>query len=109
MTMAALPHVDELNALPLRSQVAFAARCARRIRHLFKLEGQGDPDAEFQVDRAIQSAEYFAAGRSFVEIDDVVNKVSRVARRLAERGDYGKNSAARGARSDFVFGFEDST
>jgi hypothetical protein len=44
--IADLPRVDELNSLPLRSQVAFAARCAWRVRHLFKLEGQSDPAAD---------------------------------------------------------------
>ncbi len=98
--MAALPRVDELNALPIRSQVAFAARCARRVRHLFKLEGADDPHAQFQVERAIESAEYFAADRTFAEIGDAVNEISRMARRLAERGgDYRKNAAARAAFS----------
>ena len=62
--IADLPRVDELNSLPLRSQVAFAARCAWRVRHLFKLEGQSDPAADSQVERAVQSAEYFAACRT---------------------------------------------
>ena len=35
--IADLPRVDELSSLPFRSQVAFAARCAWRVRHLFKL------------------------------------------------------------------------
>ena len=87
--------VDELDTLPLLSQVAFAARCARRVRHLFKLEGQGVPDAEFQVERAIQSAEYYAAGRPFLALENVLNEVSSMAHRLAGRGGYGKNSAAR--------------
>jgi hypothetical protein len=29
----------------------------RRVRYLFKLEGAADPHAEFQVERAIASAE----------------------------------------------------
>src|SRR5208337_1218975 len=33
--IADLPRVDELNSLPLRSQVAFAARCAWRVRPWF--------------------------------------------------------------------------
>lgn len=44
--IADLPRVDELNSLPLRSQVAFAVRCTWRVRHLFKLEGQSDPAAD---------------------------------------------------------------
>jgi len=73
--IANLPRVDELNLLPIRSQVAFAARCARRVRYLFKLEGQGDPAAESQVERAVQSAEYFAAGRSLLDVENFVNDV----------------------------------
>ena len=92
---ADLPRVDELNSLPLRFQVAFAARCARRVRYLFKLESQSDPDAELQVEGAILSAECFATGRNFLEVENVVNEVSSMMRLLAGQGDYTKNAAAR--------------
>src|SRR5271157_2893256 len=81
--IADLPRVAELNSLPLRSQVAFAARCAARVRHLFNLEGQSDPAAESRVERAVQSAEYFAAGRSLLDVENFVNEVSSMMRRLA--------------------------
>ena len=94
-TISKLPRVDQLNSLPLRPQVAFGARCARRVLYLFEFESQIDPDAEFQVERAILSAEYFATGRNSLEVENVANEVSSTMRRLAGRGDYTKNSAAR--------------
>ena len=78
--IADLPHVAQLNSLPLRSQVAFAARCARRVRHLFKLEGQSDPAAESQVKRAVQLAESFVAGRSLLVVENVVSEDSHLHR-----------------------------
>jgi len=65
-----------------------------------KLEIPDSPDAQFQVERAIELAEYFAADRTFADIGDAVNRVSHLAHRLAERGgDYKKNAAARAAFS----------
>lgn len=93
--MATLPRVDELIALPIRSQVAFAARCAQRVHHLFKLDGPGDRNAELLVERAVQSAEYFATGRISLEVANADNEVLDMVRSLANRGEYGKNAAPR--------------
>jgi len=62
---------------------------------LFNLEGQSDPATESRVERAVQSAENLAAGRSLLDVENFVNEVSSIARRLAGRGDYTKNSAVR--------------
>lgn len=90
---------DELNKLPVRSQVAFAARCARRVRHLFKPGDQVNSDDEDLVEKAIQSAEYFATDRAFLETGDIAEEVSSVFHRLTTRGDWRKNVAARVASS----------
>ena len=68
---------------------------ARRVRHLFKLEGQSDPAAQSQVERAVQLAEDFAVGRSILDVENFVNEVFSIVRRLAGQGDYSKNSASR--------------
>src|SRR4051794_36527393 len=55
---------EELQRLPLRAIVAYAARCARRVRPLYRLP-QDFPDRvkhELAVDHAIEYAENFAAG-----------------------------------------------
>jgi hypothetical protein len=56
--------VDQLKALPLRSIVAFAARCARRVEPLSQLP-EGHPHREERrvaVGAALQMAEDFARG-----------------------------------------------
>jgi hypothetical protein len=88
----------ELNKLPTRLQVAYAARCARRVRPLFKVVGSDIGNLEFSIDRAIERAECFADNRVYLEVGHDVNKASDVARRVAETGgDYRRNSAARAA------------
>ena len=90
----------EVDKLPIRYQVAFAARCVRRARPLFRAGDEITPDDEALVEKAIQSAEYFAADRPFLDLDDIAGEVSGVADRLARRrGDYRKNVAARVAFS----------
>jgi len=57
---------EEVKKLPIKYQVAFAARCARRGRPLFRASDEIAPDDEALVEKAIQSAEYFAADRPFL-------------------------------------------
>ena len=57
--MADLPTEEDLRQLPLRSIVAYAARCARRVQPLFQSEKLEHVET---VNRAIQVADAFAAG-----------------------------------------------
>jgi hypothetical protein len=79
--------------------VAFAARCARRVRHLFKPDDHVSSADEDLVEKAIQSAESFATDRAFLETGDIAEEVSSVFHRLAPRGDWRRNVAARVASS----------
>ena len=54
-----LPTRDELAALPRRANVAFAARCARRVQPLYRSKYKRHVQA---VERAIAMAERFAKG-----------------------------------------------
>jgi hypothetical protein len=87
---------EEVNKLPIRYQVAFAARCARRVRPLLGLGDQVTPADEATLERAIESAEFFAADRALLDLGDIAPALSGLCDRLQRRGgDYRKNAAAR--------------
>ena len=57
-----LPSEEEIGKLPRWAQVAFAARCARRVQPLFKAEWPDAPAEQVEaVERAIRAAEESAA------------------------------------------------
>ncbi len=68
--MAESIRIDALNHLPLRAITAFAARCARRVQPLFKLE-QPEKKRNQEHVRAIEAllraAEEFANGQDLAE------------------------------------------
>ncbi|HEY2250272.1 MAG TPA: hypothetical protein VGH74_04390 [Planctomycetaceae bacterium] len=70
--MLALQSSNALNDLPLRAQLAFAARCARRVINRFRLQ-TNHPDLALcckSLGAAIRLAESFAAGDE-VDADDL--------------------------------------
>src|SRR5579863_8722706 len=70
--MLAVQPSNALNELPLRAQVAFASRCARRVINLFRLQSN-HPDLALcckSLGMAIRLAESFAAGDD-VDADDL--------------------------------------
>jgi hypothetical protein len=81
----------ELDRLPPRALVAFAARCARRVQSLFVRAhfagGKHDPT----VDEAIRLAEDFAAGvqakQVAVAIDEVAEAVAQAAGQATRPGE----------------------
>ena len=58
--MRSSPSQEELEQLPLRAIVAFAARCARRVLPI--CYGHMGREELADVERAIQVSERFAAG-----------------------------------------------
>jgi hypothetical protein len=88
--------LDDIGRLPLRAQVAFAARCARLVQPMFDNES---------VATAIRMAEAFGAGMRVLKADAV-----RAAREAATSVDhssdlnqsavYAANAAAGGAAND---------
>jgi hypothetical protein len=74
---------EDLKRLPLRAIVAFAARCARRVRPLYRLptDDPGAAEHEHAVERVLKMAESFAAGeRSVVaESNDTRAAAARAA------------------------------
>src|SRR5579872_4322396 len=69
-TMSAVESTNELKQLPLFALLAFAARCARRVAPLFRLDPQ-NPEAGLcrqAIEAAIRLTEELAAGN---EIDPV--------------------------------------
>jgi hypothetical protein len=96
--MAGLPSDEELGLLSLRALAAYAARCARRVRPLFRLRGPAEPWRDFKIDRAIDLAELHAAGRMPLEVGDAANDAADVARSVsAPDVDYFQNPSARAA------------
>jgi hypothetical protein len=66
--------VEHLKALPLRANVAFAVRCARRVEHLAQLP-EGHPQRESRrgaVEAALQMAEAVARGSSTPPDESVI-------------------------------------
>jgi hypothetical protein len=98
--------VDDLKQLPLQAQVAFAARCARRVQNLAQLP-EGHPGRERlqnAVEAALAAAEAYASGSTAPLADSVVEEVdaSRVvagAPRVAEAAATAASEAARAASS----------
>src|SRR5260370_17221046 len=76
--MGVAESTDDLKQLPLFALLAYAARCARRVYPLFRLDS-GNPEATLcrqAVETAIRLAETLAAG----------NGVDPVELRVAEEG-----------------------
>jgi len=67
-----LPSEEDLDALPVRSLAAYAARCARRVQSLFvpPLGGEQLKNALDLTERAIKTTERFAAGEETVSSVD---------------------------------------
>jgi hypothetical protein len=66
--------VEHLKALPLRANVAFAVRCARRVEHLAQMP-EGHPERESRrsaVEAALRMAEAFARGEDATFDESVV-------------------------------------
>lgn len=102
--MDTLPSTQELDTLPIHHQVGFAGRCAMRVQHLFDDPRPDNVASEsmFMIIKGIQSAEFLAANRIFIEAGDVTNEVTELGRRIAEVGNYSKNV---GARVAFAVGY----
>src|SRR5579872_6496795 len=102
-TMSAVESTNELKQLPLFALLAFAARCARRVSGLFRLDAE-HPDAalcEQAIETAIRLTEALAAGNDVdcVELSDAeegtVRAVVAASEMLPpdERAAYAANSA----------------
>ena len=79
--MSELPTRDRIAGLPLRAQVAFAARCARCVQPWFECWCDGSPKDREVVEAAIQAAEDFAeAKRRLRSTIDIAVAVRRVAK-----------------------------
>jgi hypothetical protein len=65
-----LPTEKDLRRLPLRAIVAYAARCAWRVKSLYRLPDDypDKPRHEEAVDKAISAARYYAADQVFAGI-----------------------------------------
>lgn len=82
--MADLPTEDDLKQLPLRMIVALGARCALRVRPLYRRYSKDAP----AIDRAIQAAERFVDGtrrepRDGPQPDAAIDAAAGVAARRA--------------------------
>jgi hypothetical protein len=99
---------DDLGQLPLRAIVAFATRCARRARLLYRLSA-GEPGAaeyESAVDRAIELAESLATDRpgdGTAFASNVANFASNVANRAGTDAPDRAATAAAFAAGDAAF------
>src|SRR5579872_1088902 len=102
-TMSAVESTNELKQLPLFALLAFAARCARRVSGLFRLDAE-HPDAalcEQAIETAIRLTEALAAGNDVdcVELSDAEEGTVRavvVASEMLppdERAAYAANAA----------------
>jgi hypothetical protein len=86
--------VEHLKKLPLRANVAFAARCARRVEHLAQLP-EGHPQRESRrgaVEAALRMAEAFAKGTDAPPDESVIAAVD--ASRGVADGPPGNEDAA---------------
>lgn len=70
VAFAMTPLAGELRKLPLRAVVAFAARSARRVQHLYN-NTDDDPDRRNAVDQAIGCAEQFCKEAKSLSADQL--------------------------------------
>jgi hypothetical protein len=107
--------VEHLKALPLRANVAFAVRCARRVEHLAQLP-EGHPQRESRrgaVEAALQMAEAVARGSSMLLDESVIAAID--ASRGVSGGPSGSEDAlaavaeaAHAAASAWHVGFQET-
>jgi hypothetical protein len=96
-----LPSKGELRSVPIKYLAAFAGRCALRVRPLFAIDDQRTRHYkhkfpfEMIIDRAIQSASYFAGGKTFVPVDHVPNSTMKATYVYKPGKDCSRNAAAR--------------
>ncbi len=86
--------VEHLKALPLRANVAFAVRCARRVEHLAQLP-EDHPERENRrsaVEAALRMAEAYAMGKDATLDESVVAAID--ASRCIAGGSPGSMEAA---------------
>ncbi|MGD0042206.1 MAG: S8 family serine peptidase, partial [Isosphaeraceae bacterium] len=76
-----IPNEEDLKRLPLRAIVAFAARCARRVRPLYRIP-DSSPDREVHersIDHAIEITESVARGVDLTREAEVDQDITRPA------------------------------
>ncbi|MCH7988857.1 MAG: hypothetical protein IID46_06855 [Planctomycetes bacterium] len=98
--MSLLPTIDDLQDIPLRALVGYAARCAQRVQPLFLAESK-HPEAAASirlVQKAIQVAMKFSAGEkiALAAVSKLEDEVTRAIEVATEEPEQNKDSILAG-------------